>query len=161
MTRFTVSPSAFLNELIYDTPKAQRLDRSTMNCDRGRPTVDCSGQLDERRNGNGNSSAKARKRWVGRSTREGWVPIWLSRICECQASANVLPLFRAHRRSVSCSEKNTDYCRTWGSWLGSREFPPRLSILFDRSIELLIASPAIWSLVTLCTYYMLRGGVEA
>ena len=45
-------------------------------------------------------------------------------------------------------------------WQGSREFAPRASILFDRSIEKLIASPAIWSLVTLCTYYLLRGKME-
>jgi hypothetical protein len=45
-------------------------------------------------------------------------------------------------------------------WLGNHEFPPRLSILFDRSIETLISSPAIWSLVTLCTYYLIRGNVE-
>ncbi len=45
-------------------------------------------------------------------------------------------------------------------WLGSREFAPRISILFDRSIEQLIASPAIWSLVTVCNYYLLRGTVD-
>ncbi|BBO81903.1 hypothetical protein DSCO28_24690 [Desulfosarcina ovata subsp. sediminis] len=42
-------------------------------------------------------------------------------------------------------------------WLGSREFPPRISILFDRSIERALSSPAIWSLVTLCNYYLIKG----
>lgn len=42
-------------------------------------------------------------------------------------------------------------------WLGSGEFPPRISILFDRSIEKVLSSPGIWSLVTLCTYYLLKG----
>ena len=42
-------------------------------------------------------------------------------------------------------------------WLGSGEFPPRVSILFDRSIESALSSPAIWSLVTLCNYYLVRG----
>jgi hypothetical protein len=41
-------------------------------------------------------------------------------------------------------------------WLGDREFSPRISILFDRSIENILSSPAIWSLVTLCTYYLLK-----
>jgi hypothetical protein len=41
-------------------------------------------------------------------------------------------------------------------WLGNGEFPPRISILFDRSIEGALSSPAIWSLVTLCTYYLLK-----
>ncbi|GAB6908203.1 conserved hypothetical protein [Desulfosarcina cetonica] len=42
-------------------------------------------------------------------------------------------------------------------WLGSGEFPPRISILFDRSIETALSAPAIWSLVTLCNYFLLRG----
>jgi hypothetical protein len=41
-------------------------------------------------------------------------------------------------------------------WLGNGEFPPRISILLDRSIEVALSSPAIWSLVTLCTYYLLK-----
>lgn len=41
-------------------------------------------------------------------------------------------------------------------WLETGEFPPRISILFDRSIESALPSPAIWSLVTLCTYYLLK-----
>jgi len=42
-------------------------------------------------------------------------------------------------------------------WLGSDEFHPRLSILFDRSIEQALSSPAIWCLVRLCNYYLIRG----
>lgn len=42
-------------------------------------------------------------------------------------------------------------------WLGSSEFKSRISILFDRSIESVLSSPAIWCLVTLCTYHLLRG----
>ena len=42
-------------------------------------------------------------------------------------------------------------------WLGSSEFPPRVSILFDRSIQDALSAPAIWSLVTLCNYFLLRG----
>ena len=42
-------------------------------------------------------------------------------------------------------------------WLGSNEFPPRVSILFDRSIDNVLSAPAIWSLVTLCNYYLLKG----
>jgi hypothetical protein len=41
-------------------------------------------------------------------------------------------------------------------WLGNVEFPPRISILFDRSIESALSAPAIWSLVTLCNYYLIR-----
>jgi Domain of unknown function (DUF3786) len=41
-------------------------------------------------------------------------------------------------------------------WLGNGEFPPRISILLDRSVEDALSSPAIWSLVTLCTYYLLK-----
>jgi hypothetical protein len=41
-------------------------------------------------------------------------------------------------------------------WLGNREFPPRISILLDRSIERVLSSPSIWSLVTLCSYYLLK-----
>lgn len=42
-------------------------------------------------------------------------------------------------------------------WLGSEEFSPRISILFDRSIASVLSSPAIWCLVTLCSYYLIRG----
>ncbi|MCB2148311.1 MAG: DUF3786 domain-containing protein [Deltaproteobacteria bacterium] len=42
-------------------------------------------------------------------------------------------------------------------WQGNDEFPPRISILFDRSIESVLASPAIWCLVTLCSHHLLRG----
>jgi hypothetical protein len=42
-------------------------------------------------------------------------------------------------------------------WLGSNEFPPRVSILFDRSIQEALSAPAIWGLVTLCNYFLLRG----
>ena len=42
-------------------------------------------------------------------------------------------------------------------WLGNDEFTPRVSILFDRSIESALSAPAIWSLVTLCNYYLIRG----
>lgn len=33
-------------------------------------------------------------------------------------------------------------------WLGDDEFPPRLNVLFDRSIENILAADAIWGLVT-------------
>jgi hypothetical protein len=42
-------------------------------------------------------------------------------------------------------------------WLGSSEFPPRVSILFDRSIQDVLSAAAIWCLVTLCNYFLLRG----
>ncbi len=42
-------------------------------------------------------------------------------------------------------------------WLGSAEFAPRLSILFDRSIEAALSSPAIWCLVALCSYFLIKG----
>ncbi|MGD8701193.1 MAG: DUF3786 domain-containing protein [Desulfosarcina sp.] len=42
-------------------------------------------------------------------------------------------------------------------WLKSAEFKPRISILFDRSIESVLSPPAIWCLVTLCTYFLIRG----
>jgi hypothetical protein len=42
-------------------------------------------------------------------------------------------------------------------WFGNDEFPPRLSILFDRSIEKALSPPAIWCLVTVCNYYLIRG----
>ena len=41
-------------------------------------------------------------------------------------------------------------------WLGSDEFGPRISILFDRSIEKVLSPPAIWCLVILCNYCLLR-----
>jgi hypothetical protein len=42
-------------------------------------------------------------------------------------------------------------------WLGDAEFPPRLSILFDRSIDQMLSAPAIWCLVQLCNYYLIKG----
>lgn len=45
-------------------------------------------------------------------------------------------------------------------WRCNGEFPPRLSILFDRSIEIALSSPAIWCLVTLCSYHLLKGTQE-
>ena len=45
-------------------------------------------------------------------------------------------------------------------WLGNSEFAPRLSILFDRSIEKALSPPAIWCLVTLCSYFMIRGNTD-
>ena len=42
-------------------------------------------------------------------------------------------------------------------WTADSEFESRMSILFDRSIETVMSAPAIWSLVTLCSYYLLRG----
>ena len=42
-------------------------------------------------------------------------------------------------------------------WQGNGEFPPRLSILFDRSIESVLSAPAIWCLVALCSFYLLKG----
>ena len=42
-------------------------------------------------------------------------------------------------------------------WLESTEFKPRFSILFDRSIERILSPPAIWCLVTLCTYFLIVG----
>lgn len=44
-------------------------------------------------------------------------------------------------------------------WHGDEEFGPRMSILFDRSIEKALNAPAIWSLVTLCSYALLKGPV--
>jgi len=43
-------------------------------------------------------------------------------------------------------------------WLASAEFDPRISILFDRSIESVLSPPAIWCLVSLCTYCLLLPG---
>jgi hypothetical protein len=40
-------------------------------------------------------------------------------------------------------------------WLASEEFAPRISIFFDRSIDKLLSPPAIWCLVSLCTYHLL------
>ncbi len=45
-------------------------------------------------------------------------------------------------------------------WLGNGEFAPRLSILFDRSIEKALSSPGIWCLVTLCSYFLIRGNTD-
>lgn len=43
-------------------------------------------------------------------------------------------------------------------WQTSEEFGPRISILFDRSIEKVLSPPAIWCLVSLCTYCLLLPG---
>ena len=43
-------------------------------------------------------------------------------------------------------------------WLASAEFDPRISILFDRSIESVLSPPAIWCLTSLCTYCLLLPG---
>jgi len=40
-------------------------------------------------------------------------------------------------------------------WLASEEFAPRISILFDRSIDKVLSPPAIWCLVGLCNYHLL------
>ena len=45
-------------------------------------------------------------------------------------------------------------------WLGNSEFAPRLSILFDRSIEKALSSPAIWCLVRLCNYFLIQGDAD-
>jgi hypothetical protein len=44
-------------------------------------------------------------------------------------------------------------------WEGDDEFPPRLSVLFDRSIEKVLAADAIWGLVTRVSTALLRGRV--
>ena len=43
-------------------------------------------------------------------------------------------------------------------WEGDDEFPPRLSILFDRSIEKALAADAIWGLVTRVSNALLEPG---
>ena len=43
-------------------------------------------------------------------------------------------------------------------WLASDDFAPRISILFDRSIEKVLSPPAIWCLVNLCNYCLLLPG---
>ena len=42
-------------------------------------------------------------------------------------------------------------------WLGAETFSPHLSILFDRSVGDALTPAAIWSLVTLCNYYLITG----
>lgn len=42
-------------------------------------------------------------------------------------------------------------------WQGDEEFPPKLSVLFDRSIENYFAASAIWSLVDWVSTELLRG----
>jgi len=44
-------------------------------------------------------------------------------------------------------------------WEGDDEFPPRMSVLFDRSIEHVLAADAIWGLVTRVSTALLRGEV--
>lgn len=41
-------------------------------------------------------------------------------------------------------------------WEGDEEFPPRVSVLFDRSVERHLSADAIWGLVTLVTTALLR-----
>jgi hypothetical protein len=43
-------------------------------------------------------------------------------------------------------------------WMGDEEFPPSLSILFDRSIEHHLAADAIWGLVSLVSEMLLTKG---
>jgi len=42
-------------------------------------------------------------------------------------------------------------------WRGDEEFPPRISILFDRSVESHLAADAIWGLVNLVSDILLLG----
>ena len=42
-------------------------------------------------------------------------------------------------------------------WIGDEEFRPRLSVLFDRSIEEFFSASAIWSLVNLVSRELLMG----
>ncbi len=42
-------------------------------------------------------------------------------------------------------------------WEGDREYPPRISILFDRAIERIFAADAIWGLVNYVSLALLRG----
>ena len=41
-------------------------------------------------------------------------------------------------------------------WVGDEEFQPRLSVLFDRSVEHHLAPDAVWGLVTLVSERLLR-----
>ena len=43
-------------------------------------------------------------------------------------------------------------------WEGDDEFPPRLNVLFDRSIEKALAADAIWGLVTRVSDALLKSG---
>ena len=42
-------------------------------------------------------------------------------------------------------------------WEGDEEFKPRITVLFDRSIEKTLAADAIWGLVNLVSYWLLIG----
>lgn len=42
-------------------------------------------------------------------------------------------------------------------WEGDEEFKPRITVLFDRSIEKTLAADAIWGLVNLVSYFLLIG----
>jgi hypothetical protein len=42
-------------------------------------------------------------------------------------------------------------------WNGDDEFDPRISVLFDRSIEELFSADAIWGLVSRVSTALLRG----
>lgn len=45
-------------------------------------------------------------------------------------------------------------------WKGDEEFEPRLSVLFDRSIERHFAADAVWGLVNLMTDILIRGEIR-
>lgn len=45
-------------------------------------------------------------------------------------------------------------------WKADTEFDPRVSVLFDSSIETILTPPAIWSLVNLTSFALLRGPVN-
>jgi len=42
-------------------------------------------------------------------------------------------------------------------WKGDAEFEPRISVLFDRSIEDIFSGPGIWGLVNLVSFALLKG----
>ena len=42
-------------------------------------------------------------------------------------------------------------------WQGDDEFKPRMSVLFDSSIQKTLAADAIWGLVSLVSYLLLKG----
>ena len=45
-------------------------------------------------------------------------------------------------------------------WQGDEQFAPRLSILFDRSIEQLLAADAIWGLVNMVNERLFKAGIS-
>jgi hypothetical protein len=46
-------------------------------------------------------------------------------------------------------------------WKGDEEFEPRLSILFDRSIEYHLSADAIWGLVNHVSHILLVGNIRS